>query len=356
MPELSRETKALLDDLERRIDPEVEDEYISGWRDFLLDRFEGDIFVPKRKRFSEPGVPLKHIRINQAIEDYDAMLYAQMAVASSNLSPKMESARRSFNLCMRANYGTGILSSLFGAELFMMADEADTLPTTKPLTGDDAMERMLAGGIPDFRKGLGEKVFAFAEFASEILKDYPKISKYVTVYHPDLQGPLDICDLLFGEKMFYAFYDDPELLHGVLDLITETYTGFLKEWHGYFPPKPDMNPHWDSLWHRGTILLRNDSAMNLSPDVYEEFSVPYDAKLLERFGGGAMHFCGRGDHYIEALCRIPGLYAVNMSQPHLNDMEKIYRNTVDKGIKLVGFDASWAEKDRARGYNHNLSL
>ena len=356
MPELSRETKALLDDLERRIEPEVEEDFIAQWSDFTFDRFEGELFAPKRKRFTEPGVPLRHIRINEAIENYDAMLYSQMAKVSSFLSLKAAEARRSANLSIRANYGTGILSSLFGAELFMMADEADTLPTTKQLPGDDAMERILGEGMPDFRKGLGEKVFAFAEFASESLKDYPKISKYVTVYHPDLQGPLDICDLLFGEKMFYAFYDDPELLHGVLDLITETYTGFLKAWHEFYPPRPDMNPHWDQLWHRGTILLRNDSAMNLSPDIYEEFSVPYDAKLLARFGGGAMHFCGRGDHYIEALCRIPGLYAVNMSQPHLNDMEKIYRNTVDKGIKLVGFDAAWAEKDLARGFRHNLSI
>jgi hypothetical protein len=51
-----------------------------------------------------------------------------------------------------------------------------------------------------------------------------------------------------------------------------------------------------------------------------------------------MHFCGRGDHYIEAICEMKGITAVAMSQPHLNDMEVIYRNTVDKGIKLVGFD------------------
>ncbi len=356
MPELRRETKELLDDLERRIEPEVEEDYIRQWSDFLFGRFTGDIFAPKRMRFSDPGVSLRHVRINEAIGDYDAMLYSQMESVSAALDTKAAGARRSSSLVIRANYGTGILSSLFGAELFIMPDEADTLPTTKPLAGENAMEEILEKGVPDFRKGLGERVFAFAEFTSEVLKHYPKISSYVVMYHPDLQGPLDICDLLFGERMFYAFYDDPDLLHGVLSLITETYTGFLEAWNRYFPPRQDMNPHWANLWHRGTIMLRNDSAMNLPPDLYEEFSAPYDAELLKRFGGGAMHFCGRGDHYIEALSRIPGLSAVNMSQPHLNDMEKIYRNTVDKGIKLVGFDAAYAQRDLKRGFHHNLCI
>ena len=95
-------------------------------------------------------------------------------------------------------------------------------------------------------------------------------------------------------------------------------------------------------------MLRNDSAMNLSPDLYREYAAPYDGWLLDHFGGGAVHFCGRGDHYIETLCALPGLYGINMSQPHLNDMETIYRNTVDKGIPLLAFSAARAEEDQTR--------
>ena len=64
---------------------------------------------------------------------------------------------------------------------------------------------------------------------------------------------------------------------------------------------------------------------------------PFLITLFDRFDGGAIHFCGRGDHYIEAMCEMDGLTAINMSQPELNDMDVIFRNTVDKGIKLVGF-------------------
>jgi hypothetical protein len=37
---------------------------------------------------------------------------------------------------------------------------------------------------------------------------------------------------------------------------------------------------------------------------------------------------------------MPGVYAVNMTQPDLNDTEAIYRHTVDKGIALIGLDVS----------------
>lgn len=353
---MKRELFDLLDDIERRIDPDVEDDFLSRWRDFLYDRFDGDIFAARRRSFSSPAVSVGNVMINDAFDDIGLMLYSQLAGVSAALDPKTASRPASLNLSIRANYGTGILSSMFGAELFMMPYDSNTLPTTKPLIGEDAMKKMLDRGVPDLRGGLGGRVLDFGEYAAEIFSHYPKISKYVTVYHPDLQGPLDICDLLFGERMFYAVCDDPDLLHGVLSLITDTYAAFMDEWYKIFPRRTDMNPHWANTFHRGALMIRNDSAVNLSPEAYREFSVPYDTLLFSRFGGGAVHFCGRGDHFISDLCSVPGLYAINLTQPHLNDMEKIYKNTADRGIKLIAFDVNRARRDAARGFNHCVAV
>lgn len=353
---MKKELFDLLDDIERRIDADVEEDYLSQWRDFLCDRFDGDIFAARRRSFSKPAVQVRTVMINDALEDLDLMLYSQLAGVSAALDPKTASRPASLNLSIRANYGTGILSSLFGADLFMMPYESNTLPTTKPLKGEEAMKETLDKGMPDLRSGLGGRVLDFGEYAAEILSHYPKISEYVAVYHPDLQGPVDICDLLFGERMFYSLCDDPELLHGVLSLITETYTAFMNEWYKIFPRRTDMNPHWANTFHRGALMIRNDSDVNLSPAAYREFSVPYDTLLFSRFGGGAIHFCGRGDHFISDLCSIPGLYAVNLTQPDLNDMEKIYKNTVDRGIKLIAFDIGRARRDVSRGFNGSLGV
>jgi hypothetical protein len=90
-------------------------------------------------------------------------------------------------------------------------------------------------------------------------------------------------------------------------------------------------------------MLRDDSAMNFSPEHFDEFIKPWDQRLLDSCGGGAVHFCGRGDHYIESLCSLRNLHAVQLSQPELNDMERVYRATVDRGIRLLDLRRETAE-------------
>ena len=83
--------------------------------------------------------------------------------------------------------------------------------------------------------------------------------------------------------------------------------------------------------------------MNLSPEMFEEFVEPYDQRLLDEFNGGVIHFCGKGDHYSYRFPEMNGLHAINMSQPEYNNMETIYKNTVDRGIKIIGFNRQTAE-------------
>ena len=138
--------------------------------------------------------------------------------------------------------------------------------------------------------------------------------------------------------MFFEMYDDPDFVHAVMRLITDTYKGFLNKWYEIIPRREVITVHWGIL-HRGTIMLRLDSAMNLSPEFYDEYSKPYDRELLNDYNGGYMHFCGRGDHYIESLCEIETLCGFNVSQPHLNDMDVIL-------LGFLGLIASRENKDR----------
>jgi len=96
-------------------------------------------------------------------------------------------------------------------------------------------------------------------------------------------------------------------------------------------------------------MLRDDSAMNLSPALFDEFIRPYNQRILDAFGGGGDHFCGKGDHFIANLSELEGLHAVAMSQPEYNDMETIFRHTVDKGIKLLALERAAADAAIAAG-------
>ena len=94
---------------------------------------------------------------------------------------------------------------------------------------------------------------------------------------------------------------------------------------------------------RGLLMLRDDSAMNFSPEIYGEFIQPCNQRLLREFGGGCIHFCGRGSHYIARLAGCAGLSGVQLSQPSYNDMETVYRHTLDRGLLLLGLARETAE-------------
>ena len=132
----------------------------------------------------------------------------------------------------------------------------------------------------------------------------------------------------------YAIYDCPELVHELLALITETYISWIKKWKNFVDDNGEYSAHWD-YFIKGGVFLRDDSAVMISPDQYEEFVKPYDQKILEVFGG-CIHFCGKGDGFIKSMCETKNLYGINCSQPHLNDFELVLRTTRAKRIALVG--------------------
>lgn len=327
--EFSPYTRALLEDIERRIDPATEEDFEAQWQAFWDGKTEGSFFLPTRRKTSCPGMDVRPIPINDALADRETMLCHQLA----DLSGRLASPHAA--LGVRANYGTGIMTSLFGAEIFIMPRETDTLPTTRNLKGEGAIDRILDGGMPDLTGGFGSDVFAFGETWAQIARQYPKIGRYVRAYHPDTQGPLDIAELLWGCDMFYAMYDDEDKVHALLSRITDTYIAFTDKWFSILPLYPGLQVHWGWMMPC-PIFLRADSGMNLSPDLYARYSLPYDRRLLEYYGSGCVHFCGRGDHYIDLLCAEPHLCAFQASQMHLNDPEKLLSAARSHGKRILG--------------------
>lgn len=346
MKEISnRELFDYLVDLETRIDPEMELNLRQEWIDFSNGRSNQVIFIPRRGYSNPAQVEWPEVTINLALENKEAMAIQQFR----NCSNLLENGAGEL-MSIRGNYGTGILPSLFGLEMFVMDEEFNTLPTIRPLNNLEKVEALLDAGIPDLRTGYGQRVLEMGEKFLEWMSPFPKIQQFVQVYHPDLQGPLDVCELIFGSTVFTTLYDRPELVHAMLNLVCATYTRFMKAWFDLHPPRPEGNAHW-GLFHRGAIMLRDDSAMNLSALMVKEFILPYDQLLLTTFDGGAVHFCGKGDHYIEHLSQLTGLYAINLTQPELNDMNRIYSYTLDKGINLLALQRKAAEEAIVEGRN-----
>jgi len=333
-----------LEDLEQRINPEIENNLISQWIEFINGNFYGKYFHPKRDKKAKSKLDWPQISINEALNDYEKMALHQLKQCSDLLEKGSGGI-----MMVRCNYGVGIMPSLFGCELFIMEEKINTLPTTKPLKGNiEKIKKLLDIGIPNLYTGLGKKVLEMGEKFKEYFSKYPKISRYVHIYHPDMQGPMDIAELIWGSDLFLEIIDNPDIVKEFLDLITQTYIKFMKKWCEIVPFYTKYGVHWNMII-KGNIMIRDDSAMNLSPDIYKTFIKLYNQKLLNEFSGGVIHFCGRGDHYIKELSSMKKIYGINLSQPEYNDMEIIYKNTVDKGLFIFGLDKNTIEKTLEKG-------
>ena len=328
---------ACLEDLSHRIDEQQEADFRSAWIDFLEDRYPGEYWLPPARSPAPPQVDWPKILVNQALADPEAMLLQQFGLCSEMLA---EGGNTCLNV--RCNYGTVIIPLLFGCELFLMEEKLDTLPANHPLPSLDAVRAAVDAGVPDLNQGYGAQVFETAQRFLQVLEKYPVLQRNIALYHPDVQGPIDNAETTWGSTLFYAFHDEPDLVHDFLNLQTETYAAFMRRWYALLPPAPQYSNHW-GLMHKGVITLRNDSLMNLSPQAYVDFVRPLDQRLFDEFGGGIIHYCGRGDHFIPAMCQMTGLTAITLSQPHMNDMDVIYRHTVDQKIKLLLLDHTAAE-------------
>lgn len=342
------ELEKYMDDLAARIDPEQENANLESWMNFLTKGCPGGIFLSPSRRPAPAKVDWPKIYINDAFEDPEKMVLREFAMISNELAKGSNEFLKGNRLNVRCNYSTGILPSLFGCDMFYMDHELDTLPTAIPLHSDDAVKKLVSTGVPKIRQSMGAKVFETVGLFNEIFAKYPIIGKYVSLYHPDLQGPIDVAEVIWGSEMFYAFIDSPQLVHDFLGLVTDTYIEFLRQWYEAAPSQGEYNNHW-GMMYKGDVMLRNDSLMNLSPATYIEFIRPLDQKIFDTFNGGGIHFCGRGDHFIEAMSEMRGLSHIDVSQPEYNNMETIYRNTVDKGIRLsVNAKAAQSSIDAGR--------
>lgn len=208
---------------------------------------------------------------------------------------------------IRANHGVGTLPSLFGANVRYLEDNMP--PWVDPLPGDaeDIIDRILDKGIPNLRSGLGARVLDTMTFYRETLSRYPKCNQLVKVYHPDLQGPFDVAHLILHTEIYYLMQDDPERLHSLLKLITNTYIQLMREIRKLCSDDLDgFSCHWGGLCG-GYVAIRDDTPVNISRVQFEEFVKPYDEQILNAFDGGSIHYCGRADHWLPSMASMQGL-------------------------------------------------
>ena len=93
----------------------------------------------------------------------------------------------------------------------------------EPLDSVKDLEKTLDAPLPVriSECGIMPVSIATLEFYDVKPREFPSCGKAIQISMPDLQGPIDSAEMLWGSDIYYAFYDNPELL-GRLTRISHT--------------------------------------------------------------------------------------------------------------------------------------
>jgi hypothetical protein len=197
--------------------------------------------------------------------------------------------------------------------------------------------------VPDLNSGLGARVFETERFYAEMLADYPNLNAAVHTYVCDTQGPFDIAHLVMGHRIYTEIYDNPELVHRLMDVCTDTYIAFTKAQKTIIGEGNDWHFH-SGTKIRGGVRVCEDSPTNLSPSSYLEFCRPYNERVLAEFGGW-IHYCGDGRHILPHVLSTPGLTAVNFGNPEKQDLRAVYDAASPLGVGIIIWVRPLSEED-----------
>ena len=240
---------------------------------------------------------------------------------------------------VRNNHGTIQMASLLGGNWEVPEND---FPWVKRFESPDRIREIAASDSPvDLSGGILKRSFDTVDFYVEKLREYPACKKGIQIALPDLQGPLDTAEQLWGSDIYYAFSDDADLLNRVLARIVDVMLVVSAEFRKRASDRLDPIANTQHGYViAGRLLIRNDSAIMLSPADYGEFVRPHDARLLREVGGGSIHFCGNGEQLIEPMLTILDLRGIDMSQPELMDLPAIYAKCRERHVAISGITVS----------------
>jgi len=277
----------------------------------------------------------------EAFNDPEKMMYNELVktVWGNSIYNSIQ-MKDYFPLQIRSNHGVGIVASLFGMKTRILND---SLPCVVPIQDKNEIKKIVKRGIPDFKTGLGQRVFNAHQFYHEKLKKYPKCARGIKITHPDMQGPFDIAHQIIGSEIFLMLYDRRDLIHELLELITQTYIQYRKfiEDNYHLNDKADEDMiyiHGDICY--GKVVIKDDTPqVSLSPKMYEEFGSKYNKKIFDEFKG-TYHCCGKiNDHIYKILDKYKNVKGINYGNPELHDIKDLYKK--NKGEKRAIYTWGW---------------
>ena len=285
-------------------------------------------------------------RITDALHHRPIDRIPVLQMSQTILYPRHEIfASREKNLCMQlANinctlaHETDYVPYLDPFEGVTVLSEAFGCRVEVPENGDPWIRDPLISDDPEdvYRLKKPEKDNQVYRRTLETLRYFERETGHVMpVGATDPQGPLDVASLIWNNQDFIeACVFNKREVHHLLSLVTEAFIKFYSMQYERLRT-PAYPVHSFPLVHPGDgISISDDEAILLSPELYEEFGLPYLNRISEAFGGIYYHCCGDFGFLLDHILEIKGLRAIN---GHLSPKElkpESIEKILDRGVGL----------------------
>jgi uroporphyrinogen-III decarboxylase len=229
-------------------------------------------------------------------------------------------------------FGTGVLASAFGIPIIYN-------PKSDPAVDMSTMQQ------PEEIDSLEFPVMGESGIMPVVVKtlDHYKAHCDLPIGITDCQGPLTTALQIVGyDKFCYWVFDDPKRVHKLMDLVTEA----LISWVSYQKKRAGtaLNGASYPLGIKipdgsGGVWLSDDDSVIMSAGIYKDFVKPYNEKVLAKFDGGVIHYCGDSTQNIDNYANTRYLTAIhNMNMDSLKAAAAIRAALIRKGIVYMAGD------------------
>lgn len=323
--------KQLLRTLELEVNPDKQNKIFDCHKKAL--NWEETVRLPLVITFPFPDSykfrPFPH---HEALHNPEKMLFNELVHAFDTSIFLHPAIGDDLPFTIRANYGTVIIPSLFGGRI---EQREDNPPWVRHYETADQLKALFEKDPLDFSQGYAGRVIDTNRFYNQVLSDYPGLKKCVKIVLPDLQGPLDSLELLWGSNIYSDFIIDPGLVEKGLSLMAKAQVGFAKYLLQFTSDDQNGFSHQHATTIKGNILIRNDSAIMISPEMYSEQVASHDEYVLHEMTGGGIHSCGKIDFNIPEIFRLNSIKCFDFGQSYLNDLDSVYAIAKERKIALI---------------------
>lgn len=244
------------------------------------------------------GKPLDHIPLEIRVSVPQYSVQEQYLDGDKQLEDSLRAVKLTWELGAHtdaipnlwADVGCSCIANAFGAK-YVFLGGPDQTPSIKDPVITDLPEEIGSLQAPDLD---------CAEWINEGLRRMRIMAEVGQGFTPqaglDAAGGLNVAsDLLGVSELLIQMIEEPEAVHQLLNIIQNVYLELIEREIAACGGLEQMTTTdffaaWAPMGHKGHCS--DDISALISPQLYQQFGMPYHARVYEKYGNGGLHNCG----------------------------------------------------------------